>query len=99
MAAVVLGVGAAEEAAGAGLSFRPENILEVVEGAAAAVLAGVALNRGDAEAAADVVGLNPPNEDGAGELLAGGLLNKLLVVAGVVDEVWVLVALAVGVLL
>lgn len=97
-AAVVLGVGVAEEEAG--LPFRFPNILGVVEDAAG-VLAGAPLNRGDAEAGADAAGLKPPNGEGADEVLDGGLLNRLPAGAGAgaVDEGWELGVLLAGVLL
>lgn len=103
-AAVVFGVEVAEEAAGGGFAFKPPNKLGVAEGVAAGaavLLAGAALNRGDADAAAvvDVVGLKPPNGDGADVPVAGVLLNRLLVAAGAVDDGWELGVLLAGVLL
>lgn len=107
-AAVVFGVELAEEAAGGGFAFKPPNKLGVAEGVAedvaagaAELLAGAALNRGDADATAVVVvvGLKPPNGDGADVPVAGVLLNGLLVAAGAVDDGWVLGVLLAGVLL
>jgi hypothetical protein len=85
VAAVVFGVGVTVAAAGGEFPFMPPNKLGVVEGAAE-VLAGAALNIGDAEAAADVFGLKPLNGAGADVPVAGVLLNRLLVAAGAVDE-------------